>query len=269
MSPSNGRAAEKAKSRRPLSWIAVLGLLACGHSETATVPASTTPSSPPVEQTPPPRNVPSSDAPDRVAHMQATFWLAVVARNAVIAGDLESAKRAASALAEHDYAGTLPGDWRHWVAQMQLRADEVALAPDLPAAAQSLAALGLSCGDCHAQMRGGREPQAEDAVAWKDPPEDLRERMNRHADGVEQLWHGLTDPSDDAWRNGTVTLTRAPLRPALRDGEEISPTMTAQIEEVRALAKRARVAASHPERATIYGELIARCASCHWVAGVK
>jgi cytochrome c553 len=196
--------------------------------------------------------------------MQATFWLAVTARDGVIGGDLELARRAANALAEHDYSGSLPRDWAHWVARMQQGAADVALAPDLASAAQSVAALSLTCGNCHAEKRRAPKLHDEAALAWKDPPEDLRERMDRHGLGAEQLWHGLIQPSEEMWLNGTVTLTRAPLQPALRAGERISPAMQAQVEQIRALAQRARAAKSHPERASAYGEVIAACSACHY-----
>jgi cytochrome c553 len=249
-----------------ISGIAVAAL-GCGHSEAASAPPGTTPRA---ERDPGALAVTQEAgepaAPDRAAHMQATFWLAVVARDAVISGELETAKLAADSLAQHDFGGSLPEDWKHWVAQMQQRAGDVALAPDLAAAAQSVAALSLACGDCHAQKRRTPKLHGQQALAWKDAPEDLRERMYRYGRGAEQLWHGLIQPSDAMWLNGTATLTRAPVQPALRAGEQIGPAMAHKIEEIRALARRARVARSHPERAAIYGELITRCADCHFVA---
>ena len=205
---------------------------------------------------------------DRAAHMQATFWAALVARDEVIAGDLPAAQAAARSLADHDYESTLPADWRHWVVQMQERARDVTLAPDLPSAAQAVGALGLSCGNCHAQMRTTPEPSAGDALPWKDPPEALDERMLRHAVGADLLWSGLTQASERAWLDGTLTLTRAPLEPASQHGEPIDPAMQAKVEQVRTLAERARAARSHPERAIIYGELVARCAECHFAASI-
>jgi hypothetical protein len=198
--------------------------------------------------------------------MQATFWMAVIARDAVIAGDLAAAKRAASALAKHDYAGTLPAAWKHWIARMQQRADEVVLAPDLEAAAGAVAALGSSCGDCHDAQSTRARRGDERALPWQDPPDDVAQRMDRHAAGAEQLWQGLIGPSEPAWLNGTITLTRAPLSAPERDGEEMDPALAAQIEEVRTLAKKARAATSYQGRAAVYGELLARCANCHYVA---
>jgi hypothetical protein len=236
---------------------------ACGHSAVSSTPA---PEHARLEQV---RPTEASAAPDRAQHMQATFWMAVAARDALVAGNLAGAKRAAQALAEHDYAGTLPEDWKHWVKQMQQRADEVVLAADVDAAAQAVAGLGLACGDCHSHLQRGPKPADEAALAWKDPPEELQERMHRHETGVDQLWLGLVRPSEAAWRNGTVTLTRAPLAPVLREGEEASPEFAVKLEKVRELGKRARTATSYSERASVYGELLAGCANCHFVAGIK
>jgi hypothetical protein len=37
-----------------------------------------------------------------------------------------------------------------------------------------------------------------------------------------------------------------------------------RIEAIRQLARNARTARSHAERAEIYGQLLARCADCHY-----
>jgi len=207
--------------------------------------------------------------PDRSHHMQATFWKAVEARNAVIAGNLEAAKLAGLALEKHDYEGTLPESWKHWTKQMQKEAGNLAIAGSLAEAAQTVGALSLTCGDCHAQKQQGPDRGREEPMPWRDPPETVHGRMARHEVGVDQLWSGLIIPSEDAWRAGIVTLTRAPLNRPQQEGEAIDPELGKRIEEVRALAKRARTATSHAERAQIYGELLGTCGSCHVYSDVK
>lgn len=253
----------------PLLALAVLG---CGHSEGASATQGTVGAHGPADATASggatTKRARVQEGFDRSAHMEATFWTALVARDEIISGNLAAAKDAARSLAGHDYESALPADWRHFVVQMQERARDIALAPDLPSAAQAVGALGLSCGNCHAQMRTGRAPAAGEALAWKDPPEELDERMLRHAIGADLLWSGLIQDSERAWLDGTLTLTRAPLRPASRDGEPIEPAMQVKMEQVRTLAERARAARSHPERAALYGELIAGCADCHFAASI-
>lgn len=200
---------------------------------------------------------------DRAWHMQETFWMAVRARDAVMAGDLEAARSAARELEQHAFADTLPADWKHYTEQMRQQAQALVIASGLAEAGQAVGALGLSCGSCHFQQKAGPGAVREPPMAWQDPPDTLTERMDRHYAGVEQLWQGLVQPSEDAWRNGTLTLTRAPLQAPEAEGAEVSPAAHAQVERVRQLARQARAAKSHPERAQIYGELIAACASCH------
>jgi hypothetical protein len=89
--------------------------------------------------------------------------------------------------------------------------------------------------------------------------------MERHQLGIAQMWDGLVLPSEEAWRSGTVTITRAPLHaPEAADGP-ISPELHARIEATRDLGKQARLATSYQERGRVYGELIAGCTQCHYL----
>jgi hypothetical protein len=199
--------------------------------------------------------------------MQASFFLAVTARDALVDGDLEHARSAARTLADHDFGGTLPAEWRHWTERLQQRAEEVALAPDFAEAGRALGKLGLACGDCHDHLRRGPEHETEEALPWFDPPESVEGRMLRHGEGVDQMWLGLVLPSERDFQNGSITLTRAPLEPVHDpNGEPVEPEFTARLERVRELAKRTRTARTYPERASVYGELLAECGSCHFVS---
>jgi hypothetical protein len=198
--------------------------------------------------------------------MLALYWIATEARDAVVAGDLPAARRAAEAVVERDRAKGLAGDSRHWLTRMHQQAEELMLAPDLVSAARSIAALGAACGDCHDHLQQGPGPAHAMPLAWQQPPDALDDRMDRHDVGADQLWTGLIRPSEAAWQSGTVTLTRAPLSAPEHDGDELQPLLAAKIDEIRGLAKQARAARSSVARATIYGELLSRCASCHFVA---
>jgi hypothetical protein len=213
----------------------------------------------------PKRRVPAKgEEPDRRAHMEATFWMAIIARDALIDGDLEATRSVAHELAEHDYGNAFPPSWKHWVGDMQKQARALAIAADEAEAGQAVGALAVACGNCHRDQKGGfRLPDAE-AMPWQDPPETITARMDRHAVGIEQMWFGLIAPSDDVWRAGTVTLTRAPLE-APEDGDEpVDGRLHAKFEHLRDLAKQARLAPTDEERAHIYGEAITTCAHCHY-----
>jgi len=199
---------------------------------------------------------------DRAEHMQASLLLASHARDAVIDGNLSKAKEAARALAKHDFGGTIADSWKKWIGDVRKGADDVVLAGGLDDAAQGVGAVALACGNCHYHHDAG-PVQREPPVAWLDSDDTLAERMDRHSAGVEQLWIGLVAPSEEAWRAGTVTLTRAPLAPPQTQDGSVGPRAAAEIERVRNLGKRARTASTHAERAQIYGELVAGCGRCH------
>ncbi len=246
---------------RAAAALALLALTQCAHAS-GKRPAAAAASAGPATQAS--AAAPAGEPPDRGYHMQATFWRALDVRDALIAGELARAKLFASTLATHDDVRAFPEDWKHWVAAMQQQADNVSLAPDLASASQAIGALALSCGDCHDQMRKGqRALPPPDPRLHDQPPDTLSERMYRHRLAADELWLGLIEPSETLWKRGTVTLTRAPLEPPVKDGEEVDARVAEDLERIRALAKAARAARSHPERARIYGQIIARCAACH------
>jgi hypothetical protein len=255
------RAQEAHAVRAALSGAACLAFLAaCGGGTTPEPAASSgsevTPAAPRAETG-------IAPAPDLAAHMQVSFWESVRARDALIAGDLVTAQHAADTLAQLDYTHLVPADWKPWVQRIQQYARELSMAPSLPSAAQELGKIALVCGECHdVHHRGPNRVQVQ-PEPWRDPPEDFDARMLRHQIGAAQIWDGLVQPSEQAFRSGTITLTRAPLTPPMRDGEAIPPAVNARIEEVRGLARQARAATSYEERGRVYGELVARCASCH------
>ncbi len=228
-----------------------LVLFGCGGTQTAAPVSDRRPA------------VVATPEPDREHHMLQTFWMAVDARDAVIDGDLERAKTAARALVDTDYGDAFPEDWRHWVAQMQQHADDVVLAGNLDQAAQAIGALGLTCGNYHFQHAAGPTGVRAEPEPWQDPPDELVARMQRHQLAAEHLWAGLIVPSEEAWRNGTITLSRAPIAAPETEGEPVDPRTAERVSQIRALGQRARTAGSHRERGEIYGELIATCAHCH------
>lgn len=232
-----------------------VALGACGSTQAAPAPNMSRASG--AEQTD------AAAPPDLGWHMRATFWDAVRARDALIEGDLTAAQRAADRIVRTDYSRMLPVDWKVGFGALQQHAAALSLAPNLSAAAQELGRMALACGECHElRARGpGRTPTVP--LPWEEPNDSWEERMQRHELGVTQLWDGLVLPSENAWRGGTVTITRAPLSGPMHANRRISPQLHARIEATRDLGKQARLATTYQERARIYGELISGCAQCH------
>jgi hypothetical protein len=235
-----------------------IGLTGCGgaHSSAARSASSATGAE---------QNAVAPAAPDLAWHMRATFWDAVRARDALIDGDLENAQRAADKIARTDYSRLVPGDWKVGVGALQQHAAALSIAPNLSVAAQELGRMALACGECHALQKRGPGRTLMVAMPWEDPPESLDQRMLRHQMGIDQLWDGLVLPSDNAWRSGTLTITRAPLRAPDVADEAVSPDLHIRIENTRELGKQARLATTYLERGRVFGELIAGCAQCHYL----
>jgi hypothetical protein len=240
-----------------LLWVSV-ALAGCGGTQSSGTPSVSSASG--AEQT-----AVAPAAPDLAWHMRATFWDAVRARDALIDGDLASAQRAADQIARTDYSRMVPADWKVGVGALQKHSAALGIAPNLSAAAQELGRMALACGECHAERKRGPGRTLMVPLPWEDPPESLDERMQRHQMGVDQMWDGLVLPSDNAWRSGTITITRAPLRAPDRAEEAVSPELHARIEATRELAKQARLATTYLERGRVFGELIAGCAQCHYL----
>lgn len=242
---------------------ALLCLSACAHA-TGSSEAGATPGPEPTSKPAP--DAPASEPTDDVTHhMQANFDLAGRARDALIAGRLEEARTHARALREQGAWSGFPDEWKFYLEQMRQHADELVLAADLQEAALALGQLGVSCGDCHWFSRKGPDTPRLPPMAWEDPPEPLDARMLRHDVGMAQMWVGLVQPSEQAFRAGTITITRAPLPAPQTAGEPVDEHQHAAFERIRALAKEARTASTHGGRAQVYGQLLSQCAACHQV----
>jgi len=204
-----------------------------------------------------------ADDASLAAHMRANFRMALDARDAVIGGNLALAQQKARDLAWQDYKELLPAHWMGDVDKMQRAARDVAEAKDLVEAAQHMAELAATCGDCHARLQGEKnEPEQDHGFSAKGP-DDLQTRMARHERAADGMWFGLSMPSDPAWRGGARALTEAPLSAPEVDGKPVTAEMDAKMEVVRDLGRRALEAEQQPERVKVYGELLGKCASCH------
>jgi hypothetical protein len=248
----------------PLKLAALLCALSvgCGGGSTESPAAETAPK--PAAEPARPRDFRSKPTPAQ--HMQANFWVAVELRDAVVDGDLDKARQLGTWLAGQDLRGTLPAQWAPWVKDMQASGAEVAAAPDLESAAQAVGSLGVSCGGCHWNfgVSGPTAPgDGEDQGFAPEGPEDLTTRMLRHQWAADELWYGLTIPSDEAWKAGAHVLIESPFAPPEQNDQPISPELARGIETMREFGTMARHTDVMSDRARVYGNLLASCASCH------
>jgi hypothetical protein len=175
-------------------------------------------------------------------------------RRALIAGDLDSAKKAGAFLAGDEWTSNLRAAWKPHLAAVQSAAQRVAIAADLPSAARAAGDLGRACASCHEQVGKPALHLAElDTSAAA---------MVRHVWAVDAMWWGLFVPADSAWAAGAEALGGAPL--VLSD----VPAVEALAQRTYEVAHRAR-SAGRDQRARYFGELLTTCASCHRSVGAE
>ncbi|MET0411779.1 MAG: hypothetical protein ABW217_10820 [Polyangiaceae bacterium] len=186
--------------------------------------------------------------------MQEHFAEGDLIRRAVIAGDLDSARKAGSVLAGDEWTSNLRASWKPHLAAVQSAAQRVAAAADLPSAARAAGELGQACASCHEQVG---KPAIH--LADFDPNAPA---MTRHVWAVDAMWWGLFVPADAAWTAGAEALGGSPL--VLSD----VPAIEAMAQRTYEIAHRARGAAMD-QRARYFGELLTTCASCHRSVGAE
>lgn len=205
-----------------------------------------------------PQRVPGDSR--RAAVMGHHYDDALVVHRAVIRGDLAALKAPARALAAAPLPPGLPETAEVFVRRLRAAAQRAAFAPDIAAASAVTATMLATCGLCHDAM--GTRP----AMVVPDAPRvgGSVGHMLEHQRGLDLMLQGLVRPSTASWQDGVEALSRAPLRRAdLPPDPKLASTVRAAERRVHDLAAEARTAASTSARATIYGRLLATCASCH------
>ena len=199
------------------------------------------------------------------AHMEDHFGKVEQVQEAVIRGDLESAKQPAQWIAEHQSMQGLPAKTETQVAAMKLAAQRVIEAKDIRMATNAVATMASTCGTCH--RSSGVTPKMP-APAM--PPEtgDLAGHMLAHQHAVDYMYQGLVTPSEDLWRKGAELLKVAPMA---KDKFPEDPKLTEDIKayeaKIHSFAEMARKASDPKTRVNLYGELLAGCAECHSLHG--
>jgi hypothetical protein len=285
--------------RRTTLLTLTLGLLAgCGASQ------STTPASEPETTASSESGSPGEDL-TLADRMWRHFHDATLALDAVIGGDLTTARAQMKTLSERDFGDDLPGDWAPWVDDMQAEAKRGAEAADLDAAAKSIAAIGMQCAECHRATRGGQELTGDEAGYRHMRNTGLSEKMARHLWSAKELWLGMTGPVHQAWSRGGAALMNIDV-PALVDTrgvpvkDEAAPTgkgttageasddeaaapasktapahtasgavdLDAAMRDLHALGARADKAGNPTEKRDVFAAIVGRCASCHSELGI-
>ena len=145
---------------------------------------------------------------DRAAFMQQHFVSVMNVHDAVIRGDLKTARTEARAVANRSAPPGLPEAAGPYLAAMQLGASRAAADEDLEDVAAFTASMLGTCGDCHRAVgtMPALAPPASTAIGG------IVGHMLGHKAAVDLMAQGLTVPSTSAWDEGVRQLRSAPLR---------------------------------------------------------
>ena len=223
---------------------------ACGKSEP-----------PPAEQSA--AAAPAQPSADTAARMDSHFAKVRELEQAVVRGDLESAKAAAQWIAERQETAGLPPGTESYVTSTRNAARAVAASGSPGNAGMAAAFAVAACGECHAAAKV--TPKMPE-VSAPTPVAGAAAHMLAHQYAVDLMYRGMVGPSETLWKQGAEALKGSPLTD--KDLTKASKEILASEKRVHEIAARAAQAADAGSRIAIYGELIGGCANCHAMHGM-
>jgi hypothetical protein len=210
--------------------------------------------------------------------------LSLVARNALIRGDLPLAQQAMRKLAFFMEHVPFPEQGKEYARITRELAEQVREAGDLEEACMAFARLSYACGQCHHALDRGPPIQLDPAPEG----EDLRMHMRRHYWAVERMWEALLSDSPATFQGAAGMLAESPLHGPRAPDRESHPGTTRLGYEVHDLAFAAAVEGKAREdeyvpkpgepiegkpttrgQAEIFGRLLSACNQCHTLVDVR
>lgn len=216
--------------------------------------------------------------------MQEHAALSIVARNALIRGDLPVAQQSMRKLGFFMEHVPFPEEGKEFARITRELATEVQEAADLEEACMAFALLSNACGQCHHAFDRGPPIKLEPAPEG----EDLQMHMRRHYWAVERMWEALLSDSTSAFQAAARILSESPLhgptspdseRPAgaTRLGYEVhdlafAAAVEGQAREDEYVPKPGEALEGKPTtrgQAEIFGRLLSACSQCHSLVEVE
>ncbi len=248
-------------------WLTALSGCECGSKKEVEVEA------------PSPTELPANF--DRVMADHAR--LSILARNALIRGDLEVARQSMRKLAFFMEHVQFPEQGKEYARITRELAEQVRQGDDLEEACMAFARLSYACGQCHHALDRGPPMKLDPAPGG----EDLAMHMRRHYWAVERMWEALLADSPPTFQKAARVLAEAPLHGGQEPNAESPPGTTRLAYEVHDLAFAAAVEGSTDEddyvpepgepreaepttrgQAEIFGRLLLACSQCHTLIDV-
>ncbi len=198
-----------------------------------------------------------SDLADKVRdareRMHRRFEASQRMQYAIAVGQLDRARSEAESVNALEEPDALP-QWRDHIDRIRAAAREVVATKDLVAASKASARLGQQCANCHVAGKSR-------IVFAKPTPPPASSQMASHAWAAARMWEGLIGPDDERWLLGARRLSEAKVTLTAEDG---SLGIADDVARMKLLARRALDPKTQPDRAGLYGDLLATCAHCHF-----
>jgi len=210
--------------------------------------------------------------------------LSIVARDALIRGDLEVAQQAMRKLAFFMEHVPPPEQGKEYARITKELAEQVRASSDLEEACMSFGRLSYACGQCHHAVNRGPPIKLDPAPEG----EDIKMHMRRHYWAIERMWEALLSDSTTAFQSAAEVLAEAPLHGSHRPDQESHSGVTRLAYEVHDLAFAAAVQGKAGEdeyvpkpgeatdykptswdQAEVFGRLLSACNQCHGMLQVK
>jgi len=210
--------------------------------------------------------------------------LSLVARNALIQGELPMAQQSMRKLAFFMEHVPFPEESKPYVRITHELAEGVRTANDLEDACMAFARLSHACGQCHHALDRGPPMKLEPAPGG----EDLTMHMRRHYWAIERMWEALLSDSPEVFQSAAGMLAESPLHGPQTPDMESPAGATRLAYQVHDLAFAAAVEGKAGEdlyvprpgepvegkpttrgQAEIFGRLLVTCNECHALVGAK
>ncbi len=210
--------------------------------------------------------------------------LSIVARNALIQGDLAVAQQSMRKLTFFMEHVPFPEQGKEYARITRELAGQVREAGDHEEACMAFARLSYACGQCHHALDRGPPIKLEPAPQG----EDLKMHMQRHNWAIERMWEALLSDSPAAFQAAAGVLAESPLHGPRAPDRENPPGTTRLAYEVHDLAFAAAVEGKAREdeyvpkpgeqveeepttrgQAEIFGRLLSACDQCHTLVDAK
>lgn len=232
---------------------------ACGKDQPTATASALTPADARVLDAAAGSATPATVAETEREHMQGHFEAVREAERAVVRGDLMAARDRGRWIAEHAEHPAL-AEWQPYVEAVRAAGRELAAAPDLAAAAPSVAVLAQRCAACH------EERAAIVTFDWEPEPPvatTLASVMARHRWAAERLWEGVVGPADARWSEGATALAAVTFDTVLLGEHGDTSRLQDIAAKIKALAREAIRTEARADRVALYGQLLQTCAGCH------